>query len=145
MPENTLVPLRPEPATTTSERAASVVRTGKTAPGYRRIAGRRGGRKQDDHEASSRADETGRPMEGDADYTVRWAWADGRLDPGFTGVVRVKDEARSLPWALPPLLRAARRVVLIDNGSTDGTPAVARAVAEQHGGGDRLELHHYPF
>src|SRR5215218_10347692 len=34
MPENRLVPLRPEPATTTSERAASVVNPGKTAPGY---------------------------------------------------------------------------------------------------------------
>jgi hypothetical protein len=30
MPENRLVPLRPEPATTTSERAASVVDPGKT-------------------------------------------------------------------------------------------------------------------
>jgi hypothetical protein len=84
-------------------------------------------------------------LEGDAGYTVHWAWAGGRLEPGFTGVVRVKDEARALPWALPPLLRAARRVVLVDNGSTDGTPDVARAVAEEHGAEDRLEIHHYPF
>ncbi len=83
--------------------------------------------------------------EGEGDFTVRWAWADGGLDRGFTGVVRVKDEARSLPWSLPPLLRAVRRVVLVDNGSTDGTPAVARAVAEEHGAEDRLEVHRYPF
>src|SRR5918996_15060 len=99
MPVKTLVPLRPEPATTTSEGAASVVRPGKTAPGY------------------------------------------GRIGPGFTGVVRVKDEAGALPWALPPLLRAARRVVLVDNGSTDGTPEIARAVAEQHGAAGRPEGH----
>src|SRR5215218_10229204 len=34
MPENRLVPLRPEPATITSERPPSVVNPGKTAPGY---------------------------------------------------------------------------------------------------------------
>ncbi|HTE63954.1 MAG TPA: sulfotransferase family 2 domain-containing protein [Solirubrobacteraceae bacterium] len=84
-------------------------------------------------------------LEQESDFTVRWAWAERELEPGLTGVVRVKDEARSLPWVLPPLLRAVRRVVLIDNGSTDGTPAVARAVAEEHGAADRLEVHHYPF
>ena len=84
-------------------------------------------------------------LEHETDFTVRWAWADGALEPGFTGVVRVKNEARSLPFSLPPLLRAVTRVVLIDNGSTDGTPDVARAVAAEHGAADRLEVHHYPF
>jgi hypothetical protein len=84
-------------------------------------------------------------LEQETDFTVRWAWSEGELEAGFTGVVRVKDEARSLPWSLPPLLRAVRRVVLIDNGSSDGTPAVARAVAAEQGAADRLELHQYPF
>jgi hypothetical protein len=84
-------------------------------------------------------------LEEETDFTVRWAWADGGLEPGFTGVVRVKNEARSLPFVLPPLLRAVSRVVLIDNGSTDGTPDVARAIAAEHGAADRLEVHHYPF
>ena len=84
-------------------------------------------------------------LERDADFTVRWAWAGGALAPGFTGVVRVKDEARSLPFVLPPLLRAVDRVVLIDNGSTDGTPDVARSVAAEQGAAGRLELHSYPF
>jgi glycosyltransferase involved in cell wall biosynthesis len=46
---------------------------------------------------------------------------------------------------LPPLLHAVKRVVLVDNGSTDGTVAVARRVAADAGAADRLELRSYPF
>jgi hypothetical protein len=84
-------------------------------------------------------------VEGHTEYTVRWGWAQGPLEPGFTAVVRVKDEAANLPWVLPPLLRAVRRVVLVDNGSTDGTTAVARRVASEQGAVDRLEVRDYPF
>ncbi len=83
--------------------------------------------------------------EGDEDFDVTWGWSQGDLANGFTAVLRVKDEARSLPWTLPPLLRAVQRIVVADNGSTDGTPDVARAVAEAHGAADRLEVHEYPF
>ena len=76
---------------------------------------------------------------------MRWAWADVPLEPGFTAVVRIKDEARSLPWVLPPLLRAVRRVVVIDNGSTDGSGDVARSVADELGAGARLDVLQYPF
>jgi hypothetical protein len=84
-------------------------------------------------------------VEQETEYNVRWAWSEGEPEPGLTGVVRVKDEARSLPWTLPPLLRAADRVVLVDNGSTDGTPVLARRIAERHGAADRLEIRSYPF
>ena len=84
-------------------------------------------------------------VEEETDYNVRWEWGDERLEPGFTAVMRVKNEARSLPWSLPPLLRAARRVVMVDNGSTDGTVRVARAIAEEHGAADRFEVRSYPF
>jgi len=83
--------------------------------------------------------------EQESDFCVHWGWADGPLAPGFTGVVRVKDEARSLPWVLPPLLRGVDRVVLVDNGSTDGSPDVAREVARVTGAGERLEVLPYPF
>jgi hypothetical protein len=85
-------------------------------------------------------------IEGHADFNCRWAWEeDGALESGFTAVVRVKNEARSLPWVLPALLRAVPRVVLVDNGSTDGTTGVARRVAAEVGAADRLELLSYPF
>jgi sulfotransferase famil protein len=83
--------------------------------------------------------------EGLADFNVRWAWLDGPVEPGFTAVVRVKNEARSLPWVLPALLGAVRRVVLVDNGSTDGSAAVAQRAAAAAGLADRLEVHSYPF
>ena len=84
-------------------------------------------------------------LEGQDDYTVRWAWAEETPVPGFTAVVRAKNEERALPFVLPPLLRAVERVVLIDNGSTDRTLEVARESAAEHGAEDRLEVHAYPF
>ena len=84
-------------------------------------------------------------LESRTDFNVRWAWAEEALEDGFTAVVRVKNEARSLPWVLPPLLRAVRRVLLVDNGSTDGTPEVALRVAEEEGARKSLEILSYPF
>ena len=77
-------------------------------------------------------------LEGHADYDVRRP--EGEIEPGFTAVLRVRDEARSLPFVLPPLLRAVKRVVVIDNRSTDGTADVARRVAAEEGATDRLEV-----
>jgi hypothetical protein len=83
-------------------------------------------------------------VEGEADFNVRWGWAEGPLQPGMTAVVRVKNEARALPWTLPPLLRAVARVILIDNGSTDGTAAVARETAAAIGAAP-LDVAGYPY
>jgi Sulfotransferase family len=84
-------------------------------------------------------------LEDHADFNVRWAWAEERPVPGFTAVVRAKNEERALPWVLPPLLRATDRVVLIDNGSTDRTVEVARAAAAAENARNRFEVHSYPF
>ena len=86
-----------------------------------------------------------RNREGRDDFEVRWPRDAGALEPGMTSVLRVKNEARSLPWVLPPLFRATQHVVVVDNQSDDGTPEVARAVAEQAGAADRLTVTEYPF
>jgi hypothetical protein len=83
--------------------------------------------------------------EGNEDFDVTWGWSEGELANGFTAVLRLKDEARSLPWTLPPLLRAVQRIVIVDNGSTDGTPDIARQIAAEHDAAERLEVHAYPF
>ncbi|CAB4699226.1 MAG: hypothetical protein F2667_04515 [Actinobacteria bacterium] len=83
--------------------------------------------------------------EGDPAYDVRWPWRTETLPPGLTCVFRVRNEARNLPWVLPPMLRAVQHVVLVDNGSDDGTPEVALRVAEECGAADRFTLTAYPF
>jgi hypothetical protein len=84
-------------------------------------------------------------LENHTSFNVVWGWSEGKTASGFTAVVRAKNEADPLPWVLQSLFRAVERVVLVDNGSTDGTPEVARRVAEECGATDRLEVHSYPF
>lgn len=82
--------------------------------------------------------------EGLADYDVTWPWTTGPLRPGLTCVFRVKNEARNLPWVLPPMLAAVDHVVLVDNQSDDGTPEVAAETALAVGARDRLTVTSYP-
>jgi hypothetical protein len=86
-----------------------------------------------------------RNREGHEGYDVTWPWRDGPLRSGLTCVFRVKNEARNLPWVLPPMFEAVQHVVLVDNQSDDGTPEVARQVAESVGATDRFTLASYPF
>lgn len=84
-------------------------------------------------------------LEGDPAYDVRWAWnTDEPLEPGLTCVFRVKDEARNLPWVLPQMLEAVDRVVLVDNGSTDGTAELAQQLADDAGATHRYTGVTYP-
>ncbi len=83
--------------------------------------------------------------EGHHDFDITWPWVNKELAPGMTTVLRVKNEARSLPWVLPGLFQATNAVVLVDNGSDDGTPEVARKVAAENGADDRLTVFEYPF
>ena len=93
--------------------------------------------------ARSRAKWTNR--EGLSEYAFRWNWVEDTSGSGFTAVLRVKDEARSLPWVLPGVLRSVQQTIVVDNGSTDGTPEVALGVAEELGLSERLRVLSYPF
>jgi len=85
-------------------------------------------------------------IEGHAGFDVTWRRARQRRQaPGFTAVLRVRDEARNIPWVLPGLLQSVTHVILVDNGSTDGTPQVASAVADGLDMADRLTILRYPF
>lgn len=85
-------------------------------------------------------------LEGHTDFDITWPWTRPEgLRPGATAVLRVKNEAPSLPFVLPPLLRACDAVLLVDNGSDDGTPDVARETAASTGLADKLTLAAYPF
>ena len=83
--------------------------------------------------------------EGRAPFDVHWSWASGGLEPGVTAVIRARNEARNLPWVLPPLLSVVDRLVLVDNLSDDDTAGVARRCADESGAGTKLEVQPYPF
>lgn len=84
-------------------------------------------------------------IEGDPAFGINWPWRHQALSPGTTVVLRVKNEAQSLPFVLPGLFRATQCVVLVDNQSDDGTPDLARRIAEELGLADRLVVTSYPF
>ena len=90
-----------------------------------------------------------RNIEGHSDYDIVWPWNktenNAPLRRGATAVLRVKNEADSMRFVLPPLLRACDHVLLVDNNSTDGTGDAALAVAYSHGVASKFTLKHYPF
>lgn len=84
-------------------------------------------------------------LEGHADFDIVWPWNNGPQTRGATSVLRVKNEAESMRFVLPPLLRACDHVLLVDNNSTDGTGEAALAVAAEHGLSAKFTLKEYPF
>jgi glycosyltransferase involved in cell wall biosynthesis len=84
-------------------------------------------------------------LEGHHEFDITWAHSEGPTERGFSAVVRVKNEARNLPWVLPHLFAAVERVILVDNASTDDTVDVSRRVAADQDASDRLEVLNYPF
>ncbi len=59
---------------------------------------------------------------------------------GVVAVVPARDEAEVLAATLPALLGEARQVILVDDGSSDGTAAAAREIAAGAGRADRLSV-----
>jgi glycosyltransferase involved in cell wall biosynthesis len=88
-------------------------------------------------------------IEGHTDFDIVWPWNQtddrGPLRRGATAVLRVKNEADSMRFVLPPLLRACDHVLLVDNNSTDGTGEAALAVAASHGMAAKFTVKEYPF
>ena len=84
-------------------------------------------------------------LEGNTAFDVEWRRSRGKVTPGFTAVLRVKNEARNMPYVLPSLLRSVASVIVIDNGSTDGTLDIAREVADQLDMSRKLTVMEYPF
>jgi glycosyltransferase involved in cell wall biosynthesis len=82
--------------------------------------------------------------EGVTEFDIHWQEPD-KTQGLFTAVLRVKNEARSLPWVLPALLRVADAVLLVDNGSDDDTPHVAERIAKEEEAEDRFQVFEYPF
>jgi hypothetical protein len=78
--------------------------------------------------------------EGIGEYDIRWNWVTRPSVSGLTAVLRVRNEASSLPWVLPGVLRSVERVIVVDNLSTDGTPQLAKKIAAEEGLEDRLRL-----
>jgi len=84
-------------------------------------------------------------LEGNGEFAIAWPGEAGPLRWGRTAVMRVRNEARCLPWVMPSVLAAYDAVVLVDNGSDDGTPDLARKLADELDAGDRLTVRDYPF
>jgi glycosyltransferase involved in cell wall biosynthesis len=84
-------------------------------------------------------------IEGHTDFDIVWPWNAATLKRGATAVLRVKNEAESMKFVLPPLLRACDHVLLVDNMSTDGTGEEALAVAASHDMASKFTLKEYPF
>lgn len=85
-------------------------------------------------------------IEGHTDFDIVWPWhRPGGQRRGATAVLRVRNEADSMRFVLPPLLRACDEVLLVDNLSVDGTGEEATRVAAEHGLGHKFVLKEYPF
>ena len=83
--------------------------------------------------------------EGFEEYNLHWNWVTGSSSSGFTAVMRVKNEARSLPFVLPHMLQAVEQVIVVDNDSSDGTPELAKSLAKKAGLEEKLRVLSYPF
>ena len=83
--------------------------------------------------------------EGFEEYALHWNWVTKPSSSGFSAVMRVKNEARSLPFVLPHMLQSVEQVIVVDNDSSDGTPELAKSIAKEVGLEEKLRVLSYPF
>ena len=65
--------------------------------------------------------------------------------PGVSAMVRVRNEARKIDYCLRSILPVFDEIVVVDNGSDDGTASLVQQVMEQHDPDGKIRLLTYPF
>ena len=69
----------------------------------------------------------------------------GEKRPGVSAMLRVKNEAPKIRCCLMSLLDLFDEIVIIDNGSSDGTPHIVQEFKREHDRDDKMALYDYPF
>ena len=64
---------------------------------------------------------------------------------GVSAMLRVKNEASKIYYALKSIYLVFDEIVLVDNGSTDGTLEIARQFKAREDKADRIKIYFYPF
>jgi hypothetical protein len=64
---------------------------------------------------------------------------------GVSAMLRVKNEASKIYYALKSIYQVFDEIVLVDNGSTDGTLEIAREFKTREDKADRIKIYFYPF
>lgn len=65
-------------------------------------------------------------------------------EPGVSAMVRVRDESAKIEHCLRSILPVFDQIVVVDNGSEDGTRAIVRSVMEDADPERKIELFDYP-
>ena len=114
-------------------------------PTIRRGLRKMAGRERDDTPTPARRASSN--IEGHAEYDIVWPWTRPEgLRSGTTAVLRVKNEAPSLPFVLPPLLRACDHVLRRRQRLRRRHPGRGSGDRrEGRAGADRLTQASYPF
>jgi glycosyltransferase involved in cell wall biosynthesis len=64
--------------------------------------------------------------------------------PGVSALVRVRNEAPKIGYCLRSILPFFDEIVLVDNGSDDGTADIVRDIIAREDGDRKIRLHSYP-
>lgn len=80
--------------------------------------------------------------EGRREYDFNLRPAHGR--PGVSALVRVRNEAPKIGYCLRSILPFFDEIVLVDNGSDDGTPDIVRDIIAREDPDGKIRLYSYP-